>query len=130
LDIDFTPVKVPPSLTTPTLAAYVTFNRKSLQEHTKNFKCNFCLKFLTASKVSNLRTASGRIILKSKTGQYKASVGYQVTVPASYLHYNRSSAKFLAQSRMQLPVCQQLSIGNDFALPIHVVQATLASQVG
>jgi hypothetical protein len=43
LDIDFTPVKVPPSLTTPTLAAYVTFNRKSLQEHNKNSNVIFVL---------------------------------------------------------------------------------------
>ena len=79
--------------------------------------------------MNNLRTTSGRIHLKSKTGQFKASVGYHVTVPGSYLHYNLSSTKFLAADHRELPSCQQLNVVNDFALPVDVIDASIAPQV-
>ena len=82
-----------------------------------------------ASSVNNSRTVSGRIVVKSKTGQLKASVGYHVTVPGSYLHYNVSSTKFLASDHQQLPSCRQLSVVNDFALPVDIIDASIAPQV-
>ena len=84
--------------------------------------------FLSASRVNQLRTISGRIVVQSKSGQFKAAVGYQVTVAASYLHYNRSSTQFLASHHLQLPSCQPLSVSNEFALPVEVVEASLAVQ--
>ncbi|XP_057366361.1 transmembrane protein 131-like [Daphnia carinata] len=107
LSIEFNPVKVPPSLTTPTLVALVTFH---------------------PSSASQLRTTSGRIVVQSKSGQYKATVGYQITVAASYLRYNRSSTQFLASQHLQLPSCQPLSVDNEFALPVAVLSASLSVQ--
>lgn len=80
--------------------------------------------------MNQLRTVSGRIVVQSKSGQFKAAVGYQVTVAASYLHYNRSSTQFLAGHHLQLPSCQPLTVSNEFALPVKVVEATLTAQVG
>ncbi len=84
---------------------------------------------LSASRVNQLRTISGRILVQSKSGQFKASVGYQVTVAASYLHYNRSSTQFLASHHLHLPSCQPLSVSNEFALPVDVEEAVLDAQV-
>ena len=140
--IDFNPVKVPSSLSTPTLVAMVTFYRKpcSVVVYLSVYLFNLFLKrfvfqlteilfVVAASRVANLRTMSGRITLKSKTGQFKASIGYQITVPGSYLHYNASSTKFLADDHRELPSCQQLGVSNDFALPIDILEATLVTQV-
>jgi hypothetical protein len=130
LSIEFSPVKVPPSLTTPTLVALVSFNREfSFLEIYFSCLLIFFLIVQTASSVSQLRTASGRIVVQSKSGQFKATVGYQITVAASYLRYNRSSTQFLASQHLQLPSCQTLSVDNEFALPVDVLSAALSPQV-
>lgn len=79
--------------------------------------------------MSQLRTTSGRIVVQSKNGQYKATVGYQITVAASYLRYNRSSTQFLANQHLQLPSCQSLCVDNEFALPVDIIDASLSVQV-
>lgn len=78
--------------------------------------------------MSQLRTTSGRIVVQSKNGQLKATVGYHWTVAASYLHYNRSSTQFLASSTsQQLPNCRPLTVANDFALAVDVLDASLTN---
>ena len=86
--------------------------------------------FIAAGRVSQLRTTSGRIVVQSKNGLLKATVGYHWTVAASYLHYNRTSTQFLATSQPQLPNCRPLTVSNDFALAVDVLNATLSANAG
>lgn len=76
-----------------------------------------------------LRTASGRLTIQSKNGHHRATIGYQITVPASYLNYNRSSVNFLAHRRIELPDCRAFSVLNEFALAVQLTHVSIESQV-
>lgn len=102
----------------------VNNNSNDVINNIGNIHCSFL-----ANRVSQLRSVSGRITIQSKSGQFKATVGYQVTVATSCLHYNRSSTQFLAGHHLHLPSCQPFSVSNEFALPVHVMEAVLSAQV-
>ena len=75
-----------------------------------------------------LRTTSGRLTIATKHGQYKATIGYQITVPTSYLTYNKSSVNFLA-SQTTLPACQSFTVSNEFPLALQITHVSLKHQV-
>lgn len=78
---------------------------------------------------NSTRTSSGRIAIQSKGGHLRATVGYQVTVPASHLRFNRSSVGFLSRPGLEVPHCRPFSVRNDFALPVRVAEVSVERQV-
>ena len=95
IKVDFTPLKVAADTIHPTKVARVTFYRKLRLLNTNNMgaHCDVNMVF-SASRISTLGVQTGKILLKSRNGQFKVQVPFRAQIFQGNLRVNESSTKF------------------------------------